>query len=68
MRRNEAMKAVISELRRRGVEFVVTNGGRHPIVKYLGHSQVVTGSRARTSSIANAVAHTKRIIRQRAQQ
>jgi hypothetical protein len=64
MRRNEAMKAVIGELRRHNIPWQVEDGGRHPIVRYLGHAQVVTGSKARTSTIANALAHTRRIIRQ----
>ena len=65
MRRNEALRAVIGELRRNNIPWEVKNGGRHPIVRYLGHAQVVTGSRARTSTIANALAHTRRIIRQK---
>ena len=65
MRMDEILKAVTGELDRRGVPWELEARGKHRAVKFLGHTQFITGSRPGAGAIDNARAHTRRIIRQK---
>lgn len=64
MKMTEPLRAVIAELDRAGVPWRVEYGGKHPIVRFLNHTQVISGSKSGGRALQNARAHTRRVLRE----